>query len=108
MSPRNRDRLSNPSISILALICEDKCPLCSFDFTLELAHGLVVTTHVPTSPVLVRSYKVINNSMVEIFTSKVRISGCREDLEDVVFDGEEAHIECPATKVIDENVFSEF
>ena len=49
--------------------------------------------------------KVLNKSVVKIFTSEMRISGRGLDLEDTVIDSEKGDIERAATEVEYENIF---
>lgn len=48
--------------------------------------------------------EVVNKTVVEIFATKVSVTGGRLDLEDTLLDGQERHIESAATQVEDEHV----
>jgi len=45
--------------------------------------------------------KVIDNSVVEIFSSKVSVTGSRKNLEDTVVDREKRDIECSSSEIVD-------
>jgi hypothetical protein len=55
------------------------------NLTLELAHG---TSDVASSFFLVLLDEVVNNAVIEILSTKVGITGSRQDLKDTIVDRE--------------------
>jgi hypothetical protein len=47
---------------------------------------------------------VVDDSVVEIFSSQVGVTGGSEDLEDALFDREEGDVESTTTEVIDDDL----
>jgi NAD-specific glutamate dehydrogenase len=47
---------------------------------------------------------VVHNTVVEIFTSQVRVTCSRQDLEDTIFYGQQRHVESSTTKVVDDDL----
>jgi hypothetical protein len=47
---------------------------------------------------------VVNDAVVEVFASKVRVAGSRENLEDAVVDGEKRDVESSSSEIVDDDV----
>ena len=82
-----------------------KRPLGLFDLSLEFTHGSLVAGNVGTARLaLVFLDKVVDDTVVEIFSSQVGVTGGREDLEDALFDREEGDIESTTTEIVDDDL----
>ena len=75
-----------------------------FNLALQLAHGAQVGGDISTRLLLVKFDKVVNDPVVEIFTTKVSVTGGRKDLKDTVLDGEKRDIKGTTTKVVDDDL----
>jgi len=47
---------------------------------------------------------VVDDSVVEIFSSQVGVTGGREDLENALFDREEGDVESTTTEIVDDDL----
>jgi hypothetical protein len=74
------------------------------DLALELTHGLGVLGHIDVVLLVVLLNKVADDTVVEIFTSEMGVSGGRLDLENALFDSENGHIESTTTQIVDEDL----
>jgi hypothetical protein len=81
-----------------------ECSLGLFDFTLEFAESTEVGRNVCASLLLVNLDEVVNDAVIEIFSSEMGITGCSEDFEDTVVDGEEGDIEGSTTEIVDDDL----
>lgn len=79
-------------------------PLGFLDLALELGHGAEVLGDVCASLLLVLLGEVFDDTVVEIFTTKMGVTGGSQDLEDTVVDGEEGHIEGSTTEIVDDDL----
>ena len=75
-----------------------------FDLTLELAHGLGVLVDVRVEFLVVVLGEEIHDALIEIFTTKMGITGGSLNLEDALVDGQDGHIECTTTEIVDDNL----
>jgi hypothetical protein len=73
------------------------------DLTLELADGAKVLRDVGASLLLVGLDKMVHDTLVEIFSTKVSVTSSRENLKDTVVDGEEGNIESTTAQVVDDD-----
>ena len=48
--------------------------------------------------------EVVSDSLVEVFTTKVSVTGCSEHLEDAVVNCEDRHVKCATTKIVHKDV----
>jgi hypothetical protein len=63
-------------------------PFCLFDFPLQFAEGPEVGGDIGASLLLVGLDKVVNDTVVEVFTTEMGVACSCEDLEDTVIDRE--------------------
>jgi len=79
-----------------------KSTLGLFDFTLEFTHGTKVLGDILSIVLALPGLdKVVDNSVVEIFSSEVSVTSGRKNLEDTVVDREKRDIECSSSEIID-------
>lgn len=81
-----------------------KSPLGLLNLSLELAHSPVVLGDIDIGLLLVLLDEVINDSVVEVLTTKMSVTSSSQDLKDTVFNREERNIESTTTKVVDDNL----
>lgn len=81
-----------------------KGPLGLLNLSLELAHSPVVLGDIDIGLLLVLLDEVINDSVVEILTTKVSVTSSSQDLKDTVLNREERDIESTTTKVVDDDL----
>ena len=72
--------------------------------TLELTHGLEVLGDVDVVLLVVLLGEVVDDTLVEILTTKVGVTSGSENLEDTVVNGEERNIESTTTKIVDNDL----
>ena len=63
-------------------------PLGLFNLTLEFTKSAEVLANIGTGLLLVRFDEVLNDAVIEIFTSKMGVTSGGQNLEDTVVDGE--------------------
>lgn len=74
------------------------------NLTLELAHGLEVLGDVDVVLLVVELGEVVDDTVIEILTSEMSITGSSLDLEETVLDGEEGDIESTSTEIVDDDL----
>jgi hypothetical protein len=75
------------------------------DLALQLTHGAEVLGDVLAVVLALPDLDdVVDDAVVEVLTSEVRVTGCRENLEDTVVDGKEGDIERSSSEVVDDDV----
>jgi hypothetical protein len=79
-------------------------PLSLFDFTLKFSESPQVLGDIGTSLLLVGFDQVVDDTVVEIFTTKVSITSSSQDFEDTVVDGKKGNIEGSSTKIVDNDL----
>jgi hypothetical protein len=72
--------------------------------TLELAHGLEVLGDVDVVLLVVALGEVVDDTLVEILTTKMGVTSGGQNLEDAVVDGQERDIEGTTTKIVDNDL----
>jgi hypothetical protein len=72
--------------------------------TLELTHGLEVLGDVDVVLLVVLLGEVVDDTLVEILTTKVGVTSGSENLEDTIVNGEERNIESTTTKIVDNDL----
>lgn len=72
-------------------------------FALQLAQRTKVGRDVCAGLLLVLLDEVLNETVIEILTAEVGITGSSQNLEDTVIDGEKRNIECATSEVIDDD-----
>jgi len=81
-----------------------ECPLSLLDFTLELAQSAEVLGDVGTGLLLVGLDKVVHDTVIEIFTTKMGVTGGSQNLEDTIINGEERNIEGSSSEIVDDDL----
>lgn len=79
-------------------------PLGLLNLALQFTRGTEVLGDVGTSLLLVALDKIVNDAVVEIFTTKVGVTSSSQDLEDTVVDGEEGDIKSSTTEIVDDDL----
>ena len=79
-------------------------PLSLLNLPLQLAHGPEVLGSVSPGLLLVELDEVVDNAVVEIFTTKVSITGSGQDFEDTLVNGEERNVESSTTEIVDDDL----
>ena len=74
------------------------------NFTLKLTHGLSVLGNVDVVLLVVLLGEVVDDTVVEIFTTKVSVTSGRLDFENALFNSENGNIEGTTTEIVDENL----
>jgi hypothetical protein len=74
------------------------------DLTLQLAHSPKVLGDVGTGLLLVALDKVIDDTVVEILTTKVSVTSGGQDLEDTIINRKEGNIEGSTTEIVDDDL----
>ena len=72
--------------------------------TLELTHGLEVLGNVDAVLLVVLLGEVVDDTLVEVLTTKVSVTSGSENLEDTVLNGEERDIEGTTTEIVDNDL----
>jgi hypothetical protein len=81
-----------------------ECPLGFLNLALELAQSAEIARNVSASLLLVKFDEVVDDSVVEVFTTKMSITSGRENLKDTVVDGKEGYIESSTAEIIDDDL----
>src|SRR5690606_6267971 len=76
-----------------------KSTLGLLDFTLQLVNSLEVLGDIDILILVVDLCEVLDNTVIEIFTTKMSVTSGRKNLEDSVLDGKERNIESTTTKI---------
>ena len=71
------------------------------DFALQFTESAEIATDVSASLHLVLLDEVVDDPVIDIFTTKVNIASSRQDLEDTIVDGKEGHIEGASSEFVD-------
>ncbi len=79
-------------------------PLGLFDLPLEFTHGPEVRGNVCAGLLLVRLDEIVDDTVVEIFTTEMSVTGSSQHLEDTVVDGEKGDIESSTTEIVDDDL----
>ena len=66
--------------------------------------GSLVTTHVDVLLLLDQLDEVVDDSLVEVLASQMRVSVCCDDFEDAVIDGEDGDIKSTTAQIEDEDI----
>jgi hypothetical protein len=74
------------------------------DLALQLTHSLCVLGDINVVLLVVLLDEVADDTVVEIFTSQVSVTSGGQNLENTLLDGEDGHIECTTTKIVDEDL----
>lgn len=75
-----------------------------FSFTLELAHGLGILGDVDVVLLVVRLGEVVDDTLVEILTTKMSVTSGGKNLEDTVVNGQERDIKGTTTEIVDNDL----
>jgi hypothetical protein len=75
-----------------------------FDLTLQLTHGLEVFGDVDVVLLVVGLDKVVDNSLIKVFTTEMGVTGSSLDLEDTVVDSQDGDIESTTTEIVDDDL----
>ena len=75
-----------------------------FDLTLQLTHGLEVLGDVDVVLLVVGLDKVVDNSLIEVLTTEMGVTGSSLDLEDTVVDSQDGNIESTTTEIVDDDL----
>lgn len=73
-------------------------------FTLELAHSLEVLGDIDVVLLVVGLGQVVDDTLIEILTTKVGVTGGSQDLEDTALNGEQRDIEGTTTEIVDNDL----
>jgi hypothetical protein len=79
-------------------------PLGFLNLTLEFTESAKVLADISTSLLLVRLDKVLDDAVIEIFTSKMGVTSGGQNLEDTVVDGEKRNIEGSSSEIVDDDL----
>lgn len=79
-------------------------PLGLLDLPLQLSERTKVTRDVGAGLLLVELGEILDDTVVEIFTTEMSVTGGGEDLEDPVVDGEEGDIESSSTEIVNDDL----
>jgi hypothetical protein len=71
---------------------------------LELTHGLGVLGDVNAVLLVVGLGQVVDDALVEIFTTEMGVTGSRENLKDTLVNGQKRDIEGTTTKIVDNDL----
>jgi hypothetical protein len=75
-----------------------------FNLTLQLTHGLEVLGDVHIVLLVVDLGEVLDDTVIEILTTQVSITGSRQDLEDTILNGEKGNIESSSSEIVDDDL----
>jgi len=81
-----------------------ECPFGFLDLALEFPERTKVLGDVGAGLLLVRLNQVINNTVVEIFSTKMCVTSGSQDLEDAIVDGKQRHVESSPSKIVDDDL----
>lgn len=76
-------------------------PLGLLDFPFKFTHGPQVLRDVDISLLLVKFDKVVDNTVIKVFTTQVSVTSGGQDLKDTLVDGEERNIEGSSSEIVD-------
>jgi len=79
-------------------------PFSLLDLPLQLAHGPEILGNVGTGLLLVALDEVVNDAVVEVFTTEMGITSSSQDLKDAFVNGEEGNIESSTTEIVDNDL----
>ena len=77
-----------------------ECPLGLFNLTLEFSKGAKILGDVGASLLLIRLDQVIDDTVVEIFSTKMSITRGSQYLKDTIIDRKQRNIECSSSKIV--------
>lgn len=75
-----------------------------FDLTFEFTHGTKIGGNVSAGLLLVELDEVVDDTVIEIFTTKMGITSGSQDLEDTIIDGQEGDIEGSSSEIVDDDL----
>lgn len=78
-----------------------KCTLGLFDFMLQFIKSVEGASDISTSLLLVLLDEIVDDPVIEIFTTNISITSSHQDLEDTYTDGKEGHIEGFSSEMVD-------
>ena len=81
-----------------------KSTLGLLNLALKFTHGLEILGDIDVVLLVVQLHEVVDNSLVEIFTTQVSITSGSQNLEDTVVDGQEGDIESTTTEIVDDDL----
>jgi len=79
-------------------------PLGLLNLTLEFTKSAKVLANIGTGLLLVRLDEVLDDAVIEIFTSKMGVTSGGQNLEDTVVDGEKRNIEGSSSEIVDDDL----
>ena len=79
-------------------------PLGFLNLTLEFTESAKVLADIGAGLLLVRLDKVLDDSVVEIFTSKMGVTSSGQNFEDTVVDGEKRNIEGSSSEIVNDDL----
>lgn len=86
-----------------------KSSLGTFDFTLEFAHSTKVGSNILAIVLSLPDLdKVVNDTVVKVFTTKMSVTSSSQNFENAVFDGKKRDIESSSSQVVDDNLAFSF
>jgi len=74
------------------------------NLTLKLTHGLEILGDIGAVLLVVELGEVLDDTVIEIFSSQVGITSGGQNLEETVFNGEERNIKGTSTEIVDDNL----
>lgn len=81
-----------------------ECPLGLLNLPLKLTKSPKVFSNIGTGLLLVRLDEVFNDSVVEVFSSKMSVTSGGKDFEYTVVDGKKGNIESSTTEIVDNDL----
>lgn len=81
-----------------------ECSLGLLDFTLQFTESAKVLAYVGASLFLVALDEVIDDTVIEIFTTEMSVTSSSQNLKDTIVNGKEGDIESSTTKIIDDDL----
>lgn len=75
-----------------------------FDLALQLTHGLRILGDVNALFLVVLLDEMVDDAVVEIFTTKVGVTGGRLNLEDALLNSQDGHIESTTSQIVDKDL----
>ena len=96
---------SKLSISI-SVLCWLESILLAFStyLTLEFSESAEILGNIGTSFLLVGLDHVIDDTVVEIFSTEMGVTSGSQDLKDTIVDRKQGYIECSSSKIVDNNL----
>ena len=79
-------------------------PLGLLDLPLQFTHSSLVLGDIGSRLSLVFLDEVVDDSVVEVFSSQMSITGGRENLENALFDGKKGDVESTTTEIVDNDL----